>query len=243
MHADPVVVVLDTVQQVVRELHPQDEHTVSPTLDNTLERDPGLDSRERGPVLDSIQRECFMRTGQAVPTTPDDLHALRFVACGQPLPGHQIRIVDAAGFEVAERQEGRVEFCGPSATSGYFHNPEEIRRLFHGTWLDAGNLAYMASGEVYVTGRTKDLIIRAGRNIYPQELEEVIEDIPRIRKGCVAVFGSPDSVARTERLVILAETYETDRQSLEEAPGNGLDGSGHVARCGACGDRASLRRT
>ena len=82
-----------------------------------------------------------------------------------------------------------MEFCGPSATSGYFHNPEETRRLFRGTWLDAGDLAYMASGEVYITGRTKDLIIRAGRNIYPQELEEAIGDIPRIRKGCVAVFG------------------------------------------------------
>jgi 1-acyl-sn-glycerol-3-phosphate acyltransferase len=170
----------------------------------------------RSPVIDSIQRERFMRTGQAVPTTPDDPHALRFVACGQPLPGHQIRIVDAAGFEVKERQEGRVEFCGPSATSGYFHNPEETRRLFRGTWLDAGDLAYMVSGEVYVTGRTKDLIIRAGRNIYPQELEEAIGDIPRIRKGCVAVFGSLDPVARTERLVILAETYETDLQILEE---------------------------
>ena len=170
----------------------------------------------RGPAIDSIQRERFMRTGQAVPTTPDDLHALRFVACGQPLPGHHIRIVDPAGFEVAERQEGRVEFCGPSTTSGYFHNPEETRRLFRGTWLDAGDLAYMASGEVYITGRTKDLIIRAGRNIYPQELEEAIGDIPRIRKGCVAVFGSPDPVARTERLIVLAETYETAPQILEE---------------------------
>ena len=109
-----------------------------------------------------------------------------------------------------------MEFCGPSATSGYFHNPEETRRLFRGTWLDAGDLAYMASGEVYITGRTKDLIIRAGRNIYPQELEEAIGDIPRIRKGCVAVFGALDPVARTERLVILAETYETDPQILEE---------------------------
>jgi 1-acyl-sn-glycerol-3-phosphate acyltransferase len=74
----------------------------------------------------------------------------------------------------------------------------------------------MASGEVYITGRTKDLIIRAGRNIYPQELEEAIGDIPRLRKGCVAVFGSPDPVARTERLVVVAETHETDRQILEE---------------------------
>ena len=181
------------------------------------EADPASPSHPWSVVQRSTASSAsIMRTGQAVPTTPDDPHALRFVACGQPLPGHHIRLVDPAGFEVAERQEGHVEFCGPSATSGYFHNPEETRRLFRGTWLDAGDLAYMASGEVYITGRTKDLIIRAGRNIYPQELEEAIGDIPRIRKGCVAVFGSPDPVARTERLVVLAETYETDRQILEE---------------------------
>jgi long-subunit acyl-CoA synthetase (AMP-forming) len=63
------------------------------------------------------------------------------------------------GHEVAERQEGRLEFRGLSATGGYFHNPEETRRLFHGEWLDSGDLAYSAEGEVYVTGRTK----RAGR--------------------------------------------------------------------------------
>lgn len=164
----------------------------------------------RRPRIDRIRRDLFTRTGQAVPAEADETHAVRFVSCGRPLPGHQIRIVDATGFEVAERQEGRLEFCGPSATRGYFHNPEETRRLFHGAWLDTGDLAYIAEGEVCITGRTKDLIIRAGRNIYPQELEEAIGNLPGIRKGCVAVFGSTDPVAGTERLVVLAETRAGD---------------------------------
>lgn len=171
---------------------------------------------ERGPMIDRIQREPFLRFGQAIPAAADDPNVLRFVACGQPLPGHQIRIVDTTGYEVAERQEGRLEFRGPSVTTGYFRNPEETRRLFHGEWLDSGDLAYIAEGEVYLTGRVKDIIIRAGRNIYPHELEEAIGDIPGIRKGCVAVFGSADPVAGTERLVVLAETRQKEPTTLEQ---------------------------
>lgn len=169
----------------------------------------------RAPVVDRIEREAFMRAGRAVPATADDANALRFVACGQPLAGHQIRLVDATGYEVSEREEGRLEFQGPSATSGYFRNPEETRRLFHDGWLDSGDLAYMAGGDVYITGRVKDVIIRAGRNIYPHELEEAIGNLPGIRKGCIAVFGSIDRASATEKLVVLAETHETEPDARE----------------------------
>ncbi len=127
-----------------------------------------------------------------------------------PLPGHEIRIVDELGHELGERREGRLEFRGPSATSGYFRNETKTRELFHGGWLDSGDRAYMAGGDVYITGRIKDIIIRAGRHIYPQEIEEAVAEIPGIRKGCVAVFGVTDRASGTERVVILAETRETD---------------------------------
>jgi 1-acyl-sn-glycerol-3-phosphate acyltransferase len=68
----------------------------------------------------------------------------------------------------------------------------------------------MASGEVYLTGRVKDTIIKGGRKIYPQELEEAVGNIPGIRKGNVAVFGSPDPRSGTERLVVVAETRQTE---------------------------------
>ncbi|OGI55801.1 MAG: acyl-phosphate glycerol 3-phosphate acyltransferase [Candidatus Muproteobacteria bacterium RIFCSPHIGHO2_12_FULL_60_33] len=169
----------------------------------------------RAPIIDCIQRESLMREGRAVPTSADDATALRFVACGQPLPGHQIRLIDSTGYEVSEREEGRLEFQGPSATSGYFRNPEETRRLFHDGWLDSGDLAYMAGGDVYITGRVKDVIIRAGRNIYPHELEEAIGNLPGMRKGCIAVFGSIDRATATEKLVVLAETRETEPDARE----------------------------
>ncbi len=169
----------------------------------------------RAPLIDRIQREPFMRTRQALPAAADDPHALRFVACGRPLPGHEIRIVDATGYEAGERAEGRLEFKGPSTTSGYFRNAEETRRLFHGEWLDSGDLAYVAGGDIYITGRVKDIVIRAGRNIYPHELEEAVGNIAGIRKGCVAVFGVAAAGAGTERLVVLAETRATDAQARE----------------------------
>ncbi len=170
----------------------------------------------RGPVIDRIQRDPFMRSGQALPARADDANVLRFVGCGAPLPGHQVRIVGATGFELGERQEGRLEFKGPSSTSGYFRNAEQTRKLFDGEWLDTGDYAYLVGGEIYLTGRVKDVIIRGGRNIYPYELEQAVGDIPGVRRGCVAVFGNADSVSGTERLIVLAETRATDAAAREK---------------------------
>lgn len=171
---------------------------------------------DRGPLIDHIQREPFVGSGRAIPAETDDTHTLEFIACGQPLPGYQIRIVDhPGGRELPEREEGQLQFRGPSATSGYFRNPEATAGLFDGEWLDSGDLAYIAGGDVYLTSRVKDVIIRGGRNIYPYEVEEGVGNIDGVRKGCVAVFGSTDPRSGTERVVVLAETRETDPQVLD----------------------------
>jgi 1-acyl-sn-glycerol-3-phosphate acyltransferase len=170
---------------------------------------------ERGVIVDRIQRDAFMKTGWAIPAAPDEMNALCFPACGQPLAGHQIRIVDDDGRELPERQEGRLEFQGPSATSGYYRNPEATRRLFRGDWLDSGDRAYIAGGDVYLTGRVKEMIIRGGRNIFPYELETAVGDIAGVRRGCVAVFASTDAATGTERLVVVAETRQAQPQARE----------------------------
>jgi len=164
----------------------------------------------RGPVIDQVERSTFMRSGQAKPEPGSGQHALRFASSGLPLSGHQIRIVDTAGHELPERQEGKLEFRGPSTTSGYYRDADNTRKLFHEDWLDSGDLAYIADGEIYITGRIKDIIIRAGRNIYPHELEEAVGNSPGIRTGRVAVFGSVDTATGTERLIVLAETRSKD---------------------------------
>ncbi|WP_214370532.1 AMP-binding protein [Pseudonocardia sp. H11422] len=168
----------------------------------------------REPVVDRVAREEFLRTGRAVPAADRDPDPLRFVACGRPIPGHEIRVVDAATNELGDRREGRIEFRGPSATAGYFRNPQATRALARHGWLDTGDLGYLDGGELYVTGRVKDLIIRAGRNLHPDELEHAVGDVPGIRRGCVAVFAAPGRAGDTERLVVLAETRQADAAAL-----------------------------
>lgn len=170
----------------------------------------------RPPIVEHIQREPFTREGHALPADPGDGTAIRFVACGRPLAGHYIRIVDSGGSELPDGREGRLQFTGPSTTSGYYRNKEATRRLFDGEWLESGDLGYISNGDVFVTGRSKDVIIRAGRNIYPQELESAVNSIEGVRKGNVAVFGSTDYESGTERLVIVAETNEKDPAALEK---------------------------
>jgi len=171
----------------------------------------------RGPRIDRVDRAVLAAEGRAVPPPAGapEQQVQRIVACGLPLPGHEIRIVDEADRELPERREGRVQFRGPSATAGYFRNPEATARLVREGWLETGDRGYLSEGELFVTGRVKDIIIRAGRNIYPVELEEAIGELDGIRKGHVAVFAAVDPASETERMVVLAETRRRDEAARE----------------------------
>lgn len=171
---------------------------------------------DRGPVVDVIDRETFTRTGQVVKARAGHPAPLQVVACGRPLPGYEVRVVDESGREVADRHEGHIECSGPSATTGYFRADDTAKAFRHGQWLDTGDLGYIADCDIHLTGRAKDIIIRAGRNIHPDELEYVIGRLPGVRQGCVAVFASADPALATERLVVLAETRVRDPADLAE---------------------------
>lgn len=156
--------------------------------------------------IDRIDRDTFSITGKAEDVDSSAKAALEFVNCGRPLPGHQIRIIDQGGREQPEGRQGRLQFKGPSSTTGYYKNPEENRKLFDNVWLDSGDMAYIRGGDVYITGRKKDIIIRGGRNVYPHEIEDAVSDIPGIRKSSTAVFGTKEETTGTERLIILTES-------------------------------------
>ncbi|WP_066450602.1 AMP-binding protein [Halomonas chromatireducens] len=168
----------------------------------------------RGVILDAVHREVFATTGEARPE-PDPEAAQTFVNCGPPLPGYSVRIVDPQGEVLPERHEGDIEFRGPSATQGYFNNAEESRKLCHGEWLRTGDRGYLADGDIHLSGRRKDVLVRGGRNIYPYDLEEAIGGLEGVRKGCVAVFGNPNAESGIEELVVVAETHVDDAEERD----------------------------
>jgi fatty-acyl-CoA synthase len=162
-----------------------------------------------GAHMDQIQREPFENEGRAVPAGADTGATLTFVSVGRPLPQMEVRIADERGNCAAERVEGHVHFRGPSTTAGYYKNPEATRELaLSDGWLESGDLGYVADGELYITGRAKDMIIKAGRNLYPHEIEEIAGGVEGVRAGCVVAFGVADKASGTERLAVVAEARE-----------------------------------
>jgi fatty-acyl-CoA synthase len=175
----------------------------------------------RGPLIDRVDRETFTTQGRAVPSASHDTTSISFVSSGAALPEHEVRIMDSAGNEVADRSEGFLWFRGPSATSGYYRNPAATQKLLplgqpadaeELAWIDSGDRAYRAGGEIYVTGRVKDIIIKGGRNLYPHEIEELTARVEGIRKGCIVAFGLKDEGSGTEKLIVVAEVRERDRR-------------------------------
>jgi fatty-acyl-CoA synthase len=162
-----------------------------------------------GYKVDRIERAAFESEGRAIPAAVDDAAALEFVGAGEPFPDVEIRIVASDGHDAGERCEGRLWFRSPAATTGYYRNPAATRELVREQgWLDSGDLAYLAEGELYITGRAKDLIIKAGRNLYPHEIEDIAGRVAGVRTGCVVAFGAPDARSGTERLVVAAEVRD-----------------------------------
>jgi fatty-acyl-CoA synthase len=173
----------------------------------------------RGPLIDRVDRETFATHGRAVPSETTARNAISFVSSGTSLPEHEIRIVDPQGREVPDRTEGYLWFRGPSATSGYYQNSTATEKLLpqgpaapseEFAWIDSGDRAYRADGEIYVTGRVKDIIIKGGRNLYPHEVEELAARVDGIRKGCIVAIGLKDEGSGTEKLIVVAEVRDRD---------------------------------
>jgi len=176
---------------------------------------------EREPVFDRIRREEYETDARAVPAAEDyPDRTLEFVANGFALPEHEIRVVDDAGKPVGERERGRILFRGPSRTDGYFRNPEATKAAIDAAgWMDSGDLGYLSGGEIFVTGRLKDCIIKSGHNIIPQDVENAAGEVEGVRKGCIAAFGSNDEKTGTEQLVVVVETRvgdENERRRIRQ---------------------------
>lgn len=138
----------------------------------------------------------------------------RIPSVGRPVPGLSLEIRDERGQPVQEGIVGRIFIKGPSVTPGYYRSPEITAQTFKNGWLDTGDLGFLFEGELYISGRAKDLIIIRGRNYAPQEIEELLLDVPGLRTGCAVAVSIPGDSG--EELVILAER-KTDTDLPDQA--------------------------
>jgi len=141
--------------------------------------------------------------------------SLEIVSCGKPFAGHEVAIMNKDGELLEPGHVGEIVLRGPSATRGYYGNEAATHELYTRDWMHTGDLGFVHEGNLYVSGRLKDVIIVQGRNLYPQDVEWELEQIPGLRRGGVVAFGVPREGG--ERVVIVAETKAAVTDELREA--------------------------
>ncbi|MBX9916230.1 MAG: fatty acyl-AMP ligase [Nitrosomonas sp.] len=164
-----------------------------------------------------VDSKTLIDKRMAVRLQADGRKQNEFVNCGQPLPGHIVKIVDEDGEQLSEMMVGSVLMHGDSVMTGYYNNPEETNKaLKPGNWLDTGDIGFLFEGDLYITGRRTDVIIVNGRNIRAQDIEELAEQQPEVRSREASAFGVNDEDGTTT-IVLVIEcrlTSVAERQSL-----------------------------
>lgn len=155
-------------------------------------------------VTDVIDRQSIMDRRQAVPST-DGQSAQVFVSCGKPIPNCDVTIMDEDRKELPERHVGEIALRSDSMLSGYYRRPEVTSEAMHNGWYLTGDMGYLAGGELYITGRKKDLIIVGGKNVYPQDIENLLNDVEGVYPGRAVAFGVFNDKLGTEDIAIVAE--------------------------------------
>jgi acyl-CoA synthetase (AMP-forming)/AMP-acid ligase II len=174
------------------------------------------------PVVRSVDGQA-LEDHRAVPCPSDRPGARSVVGCGRSWGGQAIRIVDpATATACPDGRVGEIWVSGPSVAQGYYNRPEESAQTFQahladtgeGPFLRTGDLGFVEDGEVFVTGRLKDVIIIRGRNHYPQDLEATVQEShPALQPGGGAAFAV--EVEGEERLVVVQEVQPSFRRGLE----------------------------
>jgi acyl-CoA synthetase (AMP-forming)/AMP-acid ligase II len=184
---------------------------------------------DRAPRMDRVRRDAFDALGRAEPASEEeDAHV--WISVGEPLPGIRVRVVGDDGAIAPERRVGEVQIQSPSLMSAVLESG--VLRPREGEWLGTGDLGYVADGELFVTGRRKDVIIKYGRNHSPDRLEEIACSTGGVRRA--AAFGVFNAETLTEKIVILAEagsresSTPSDRDRLRLAVRGRLKDAGYA---------------
>jgi fatty-acyl-CoA synthase len=164
---------------------------------------------------DDVDGRVLETERYAAPAEPGASGVKRLARLGRPVPGLEVRIADPAdGRPCGEREVGEVQIRGTSVTSGYYGRPDATAAAFDGDWLRTGDLGYLVDGELVVCGRIKDVIIVAGRNVFPEDVERSVAEIEGVRAGNVIAFGVEGR--RREGLVVVAEARADDTAAVRD---------------------------
>ncbi len=154
---------------------------------------------------------------EAKPATSEQAESgegvIKVVNCGKPFPEHELKIVDDQENTLGDREVGHIRLKGPSIMKGYYDDPENTAKAFIDGWLVTGDLGYTVDGNLYVCGRSKELIIVNGRNFYPQDIEWQAYQVEGVRKGNAIAFPVEDPQAGRERVVLAVESRAAEEQS------------------------------
>jgi acyl-CoA synthetase (AMP-forming)/AMP-acid ligase II len=148
-----------------------------------------------------FDRERLAHAGRAVQSAD----GVEMVALGRPLPDFELRVVGEDGENVEDREVGRIHVRGPSLMEGYLDQPDATADALHDGWLDTGDLGFVYQGDLYLTGRAKDVLILRGRNHSPHEVEDAVAAVDGVRAGCAVASSWLPEGDVGERLLLLVE--------------------------------------
>jgi acyl-CoA synthetase (AMP-forming)/AMP-acid ligase II len=173
----------------------------------------------RKPVTyDRIDLKKFQHEKIALPALGDALSFV-MVSGGPAIENSSVKVVSEQGIKLPERHLGEILIKSNCMLTEYYLRPEETEKSLVDGWFKTGDLGYLADGELYISGRKKDLIIVGGKNIYPQDIEAIVMEVEGVHSGRAVAFGIYNEEKGTEDVVVVAEIepkYSENEKSIGE---------------------------
>ncbi len=165
------------------------------------------------PRVDIVEIAALQERGEAISTTMGK----RFVSCGRPIDTVELSILSENRSALPDRRVGEIALRSDFMLSGYYKRPDLTEQAMTGDgWYLTGDMGYLAEGELFITGRKKDLIIVGGKNVYPQDLEAIANHTAGLRPGRAVAFGVLDERLGSEKVVMVCETEAGADQGIIE---------------------------
>ena len=167
---------------------------------------------------DEIDLKSFQETREAIPPKKNSQTVI-MVSGGRPIKNTEVRIIDSDGKILSDRKIGEIVIRSDCMLTEYYNRRQETMGAFTDGWFKTGDLGYLADGELYISGRKKDLIIVGGKNIYPKDLEIIAMDVEGVHPGRVVAFGIFNELEGTEDVVIIAEAEDSHAENKKQIAG------------------------